>query len=510
MSSHLTWGGNPGAPELISVLLRQNWERPLAEADFLGVGNKNLLNWEGRCIAWNAELLPARTSERMSWEFLAQSSTPSQSVRRVFAILNASEKTLAGFGVFDVEGRSRCHLLPGKYIASTGFGEGRMETPFEAEKSAPPQTPVRLRETGRAILVPGPEQGISPGDLVRIGRTPLRDSSILFSDASIAQSLSPDLYMPTASASENLGVSEYLFTTLFVGNSPITLNLDEGSYKFAIFSRQSGKQCLIETQVQKEAPQYLRCETKSHVEPNSFSNHTRLDITHLDPTVMPIWQESGLLAHHHTEFPNLPRSAENEFSLGDIFLPRMLDASSISDANNLCISVINGFENTKRPVAGTGEKQLHAGATPFFIATTSPFESSSPEKMIDGYYALSNGADIEFSGGSNETLWPPLSQQRLRAILRIPMGNNSTQFSIFVNGKEFRRVSLNRGNTHENARLVIDETISKREDFQLATCTWGRTPLPEFLTGARDSLPLLITRPVCIDADGDGRCTIQE
>jgi hypothetical protein len=346
--------------------------------------------------------------------------------------------------------------------------------------------------------------------MVRVGRTPLPDSTLLFPDASLARNIDSDLFKPVRSTEENDGVSEFLTTTLFVGETPLILDLEEGFYHFALFSGTTSKQCLTKTSVQKEATQYLRCESSESTPINDTLSNTKIDATSLDAATYQEWETSGLPKRHHTRFLSLPVSEKNRFALGHMLFPRTFDAEGILDAETTCRSALDAFAENKHPLAGTGEEKLASGTTPFWVNTASQFPLEKNERLSDVFYFLTNGANITFSGITDGLLWPPLSQQRLRAALKIPLGNNTNQLSIFVNGREHRRLTLQKESAWVYSRVIIDEPIAKRDDFTLSICAWGRTPLPEFIIGTRDVLPLLVTRPVCVDADGDGRCNIQQ
>ncbi len=509
------WGNNSNATAVLSVLLRDGTERPLAEADFLQSAGKSVAEWEGRCSVWGTSGASGTAPQNGAFseiEFEAGLEKSSLSVRRVFALLRAPEKTLVGFGVFGSDGKARCSLSQGSYVASSGFGEARVETSFEVSHKNGIAEKVRIliRETGRVVIVPGAEQGILPGDMLRLGRAPLRDSTILFPETSISKIIGFDLFRSVESASENLGVSEYLATTLFVGKSPVLIDLDEGSYRFAIFSKISGRQCLVDAEIRKDAAQYLRC-PRSDLDETALSLHrSRIDATYLNPETYQAYQNSGVLALQQSRFSTLQLSGEKTFSSGNIIFPRALDADGTSDPESACHSILETFDDAHRPVAGTGEKSLGNGATPFWVSTVSQFSLDTDERIVDANYFLTNGTDIEFSGVIDGPLWPPLSQQRVRAILRIPLGNPTSVVSIIVNGKELRKLAIPRTENWDATRFVIDQTLMFREDFRMAICAWGNIPLPEFITGTKGAIPLLVTRPVCVDVDGDGRCGVQQ
>ncbi len=510
--SSRSWGNVANGTSALTSLFHTKPQHPFTDADLLGRNNKTLREWEGRCELSPAKTMAADQDKSLVVEFQAILSQPSRAKGRLFAILLPEEKNILGYGVFDSEGKAHCAFPVGSYIASTGFGDSRVETHFEipSHTAQPKPISLRMRETGRVILVPGKEQGISPGDMIRIGRTPLTDSTLLFPDASLARSIDSDLFKPVQSTQENGGVSEYLTTTFFMGENPLTIDLEEGFYHFALYSSTTGKQCLMKTSLQKEAAQYLRCEASEFSLLNDIATNTKIDATFLDAITREKWEKSGLLAKHNTRFIGLPTSEQNTFSLGHVLFSRTFDAEGILDAETACNSTLNSFSENKRPLAGTGEEKFASGATPFWITTASQFRLQSDESLTEGFYFLSNGSSITFSGITDGLLWPPLSQQRLRAVFKIPIGNSTNQMAIFINGKEHRRLAFAKESTWTYSRIVIDEPITKREDFTLAICAWGRTPLPEFVIGTRDILPLLVTRPVCVDADGDGRCNIPQ
>jgi hypothetical protein len=496
-----TVGDLPAGPGVLSSFLLDDLNRPVMESDLLHWHGQPILDLVGKCHRLDG--LAATPVARVA-RIEADLPRPEQAARRVFFILPQQGTEIVGFGILDDQGRAVCPLLSEKDVLSTSSGEARVETavvfPQSALGNSEPVFKLRVRRTGRVLLTPQLRQNFYPGDMLRIGRKPLPDGSLLFSDAPIARVLGGDIFRRVAGAGDNLGVSEYLATTLFLGNQTLQLELDEGIYRFAVLHSGHGGNCISEVEVRYGSLVDLSCGERTMVGVDSPA--LQLDATFPEGSLRGAWESSEILRSRGV---SLLKKLDTD--LGS-YSGLVLDAEGTRDPEGFCRNAIASFRKSNLLLAGTGERLWGLGATPFVTMAESLAPIETLAQLQNSFYFVSNGAQVDFVGASSSLLWPVPPQQKIRTTIRIPSGNDTGVLAFFVNGKELRRMSIPRSSWLESSRFVFDESLPRREDYDFSLCAWGNIPLPEFITGTSGVLPLLVSRPVCIDADGDGRCQI--
>ncbi len=496
-----TVGDVPAGPGVLSSFLLDDLNRPVMESDLLHWHGQPILDLVGKCHRLDGlSTTPVARVARIE----ADLSQPELASRRVFFILPQQGTEIVGFGILDDQGRAVCSLLSEKDVLSTSSGEARVETavvfPLNGLGNSEPVLKLRVRRTGRVLVSPRLQQNLYPGDMLRIGRKPLMDGSLLFAEAPIARVLSGDFFRRVAGAGDNLGVSEYLTTTLFLGNQPLQLELDEGLYRFAVLHSGHGGICVSEVEVRSGSSVELSCGERATV--GVDSPISQFDATLPEGSLRGAWEGSEILRLRGVSL--LKKSDAYSGGRSDL----VLDAEGTRDPEGFCRNAITSFRKSNLLWAGTGERLWGLGATPFVTTIQSLAPIETLEQLQNSFYFVSNGAQVDFAGASSSLLWPVPAQQKIRATVKIPGGNDTGVLAFFVNGKELRRISIPRSSWLEPSRFLFDEFLPRREDYDFSLCAWGNIPLPEFITGTSGVLPLLVSRPVCVDADGDGRCQI--
>jgi hypothetical protein len=497
-------GDGQSSPGALTAFASDAPRGTVSEADLFHWHQQPIGDLAGRCRRLDGiQPSPAVRTVRLE----ADLPRPEESAGKVFFVLPTAGKEVLGFGVFDDNGVAECLLRPEQESISTSSGEARVETlvtilpknalaGFEVLK-------VRVRRKGQLVVAAGAEQGIFVGDMIRIGRLPMIDGSLLYSDAVISRELNSDLFKSVVVVGENLGVTEYLVPTLFVGRNPLEIDLDEGTYKLAILRSGRGDTCVTEVEVRSERATFAACEVDTQAAPEVYAEE--LDATNLSGPMRDAWESSEIMKLKGVRF--LRRKEFLPPDLSANFVP-MLDAEGTIDPEGFCQNAIKSFKNFRLVLAGTGERLLGRGATPFLTLTRGASNIESEEMLQNAFYTISNGVSAEFVGASPSLLWPLPAQQKVRAYLNIPRGNATNVAAFYVNGRERKRVAVPRSSRFDAAKFLFEYYVPSREDYEFSVCAWGMLPLPEFITGTRRALPLFVSRSVCVDVDGDGRCQI--
>lgn len=258
--------GSPVYWQPIIIPLRENMT--LTDRDFiLGVSDKYgaidaTLPQNGQCTLLSASS-PSTSSELVDAEIeiAPDKKSSNNSEGSMFFLHDAGSRSVQGFGFFDSQGRARCRLPKGIWYVSTGFGEARTHKTLSTQTT---NGKVQLQQHSRASLTIRPDRDtkLRFGDIIRIGKLrPMPPVSQEVNSLPEVPLLVPDdLYRPVSTPSENLGVREYLVTSIFIQRPEFKINLEPGQYTIGLWRRGEMYKCSSRVLIQPGEESILACD----------------------------------------------------------------------------------------------------------------------------------------------------------------------------------------------------------------------------------------------------------
>ncbi|WP_186646872.1 hypothetical protein [Fluviispira vulneris] len=519
---------------------------------------------EGSCSFINDPLNEEKNSQKGPLKlvnFSSDSADPSKDAGEVFFLLNS--ETLRPFAILklNIYGQAKCFISQKNYRISTGFGQLRNEK--DALPNASLQS-VPFSENSYLSIVPQRVDGIYAGDIIRIGRslsanvwTNLKDK---YNEGGffIATKINNDLYLSGNFQSKKMGVDEYMQTSILIGNTPFKVKLETSTYQIAIF-RKNKMVCLKSVELKPDEDYDFTCfPNEGQTEDDIFENEGQN--FYFDPTFYPFsildsihfqqwafsfpnnflvtsplnkrndYYKEEEQSNYQKEFQFIFQNSSNKLtsilrkiynvlnfdklnkqSLEQYYLGvnSIISSNYISSVQNYPKDIdINGI-----PLGAVGEKNLAHGAVPFSV-----FTKFTKQNLGEDFLSMSN---VQASNGTLIKIFEPLPitnnggvltsfiQQRFRFRIVIPPWNSTNIVEMYINGKIHRRWILDRGDISKAYSQSIEDVTNEKGSFSVRWIAWGEDYLPDFLTGSKNTLPLMITRDYCIDTLGDGICHME-
>lgn len=581
-------GGRPRGP-LWRTLLLPLQDVPLGEDSFLlGYlrefgGDFAKAPLPGQCVRTEAvqadqsktrraDAILQRTFQLSRWAadgtatpaaFASSFLTPSQ---LLFVVLEEETGALLALGRFAENGTASCALPRVRLAVSTGFGQARSETSVPEGATETTLAPV---ERGRLRIDPSAlaDRISLEGTLLRIGReTRALQGNSQTANLRLPLPLDGDLFKSIPNPSENFGAKEIFQSTILIGSSSFSLNLEPGDY-VATLSRPGGALvCVARIAIRNDAQSLLTCPRPENSAESGQSNvffgnpssaqgfsadtaEALVDATFFPPRLLASdqfrqWMTAAGLTH--ALLPDKPTdlntASRTPSRLDYVFAPlpgpladlgpsgpysgwfgtiesftevlrsqeaRVLLAPELLEGERKISTFLQNTDHTILPLGGMGEEGLGGRTTPFLLTTRFRFPRSQGFVPDASEILVSNGIDIEWTEPSlSEGAFPlrmPL-QQRFRARVRIPPGYRPDYAELYVNSNLFKRWYIAREEVDSWETFLIDERIDLSEDFFIALSVWGQTFLPELTFGSSTTPALAFTRSYCIDANENGIC----
>lgn len=467
----------------------------------------------------------------------------------------ATNKSIA-IGIFDSNGHSECHFNQKTMSLSTGMGLLRQDSVYN--------TQLQILEAiaapfGRLTINPELKKGISPGQILRLGRFESVNKTLSENlyHVNNAARINSELFAKSAKPSENLGLAEYLKTSILISDSAFSVNLEVGKYIAFVTSSNFNDWCTIAFEITENKTQNLECQklSESKIQAENYSNQTTkqenmflnsYDITILPTTLLKdesfsnwlqFWNKSNLIlpqlsSDHFKNFqPALPLDFAEYYpkikKYGTLFTslkPELFSANTQLDAVRIFDSkyyvgpnfrveeFYRNNDNKIFPLMGTSESSIQNDIVPFLAQSRFIFHPDAEKSIQNAIQYSTNGTAIEWLEPllSYETSLPlrmPL-QQRFRFRINIPAWNPTQYVDLYINGEFFKRWILNRGDISIPMSEVIEERIDRKADFDLGLLAWGTAFLPEFIYGSAQLTPIALTRQYCVDANENGLCEV--
>lgn len=493
---------------------------------------------------------------------------------QLFLIHEQVSRFVRAIGFWNDEGRAICSLPIGRWFLSTGFGEARTHKPFVVSSNRENKVSLRALPRARLIIRPGRDTGLNFGDLMRIGRirTPQPAAQSADQLPEVPLLIQDDLIRPTMTPSENSGVREYLFTSLFLHRPEFTLPIEPGEYSIGLWRDGQMKPCVTRIVIQPTDVAVLACDPEftrptqnagplaNSIDGQSlaFSDSSNRSFV-FDGSFLPsrlvnnnslrAWMAKNgvnrflragrsldsqqlqiqfLLQPFLQAFPSdsvippegpfigdfrINQKSEFDEQLGRSPFVRLLHAQSGLNLDSLFARVFkSNFSNTI-PLAGISERGLLEGVVPLTFRTTLRTSESRKIRTEETEAFVSNGAQIDWIDPTPTVSGTPLRlgpQQRVRMRLKVPPEDTTEFFTMFVNGERYKQWSVPLSQYRNMTRtLEIDEKITQSNDFYLGFASWGKTYLPEFMFGVRQLPAIGFTRNYCIDVNENAVCDRQ-
>lgn len=537
----------------------------LRGADFLfgywsGANNPILIPEPGICrVIENSddELLPKGPLKLVN--FVSNHINPEENSKELVVLLSPlNQKPFAMIRLND-EGIASCFIALKKYKVSVGYGQNRKEIMVDGSETI---IKVPFIENSFLKIAPKIENGIKEGDTLRIGRRMINDNIINFNSYNNDNLIIPtyiegDLFIEGNLQSKNMGVDEYLKTSIFIGKKPFTIKLEPSLYTFAIL-RKNKLICLQNVNLKTFDILELSCEKNQQDEIdindntiNYFFDASIMPSNLIDSKPFQDWSFASpnyFLLTSPNYYEDTIYKKEDEIVSGKKFnliyqnsktkLPNYLPEiynmfenfnSQNNDFNNIYLgvkskvtseylSLLRNSFNKKYflgiPLGGAGDGENEN----YFV----PYSSFTKIMSIVNVKGLIQKSNIQASNGALFYLFEPLPvpqnhglltnyvQQRFRLRITIPSWNSTNIVEMYINGNMHRRWILDRGNISKPYSISIEDEMSESKAFTVHWLAWGADFLPDFLTGVKNTLPLAITRDFCIDIVGDGTCHVEQ
>jgi hypothetical protein len=487
----------------------------------------------------------------------------------LFTVLDPKTSQWEAVGRLNEAGESVCELPEKEWLLSVGTGMARQETEI------PPQ--VRefsfvTEEPGQLRVLPGFTESPSEGTLLRLGRIqkPIQASAGKalslddWQNLSIPTQVAGDLFRPLSSPSENFTAREVFHSTLLLGESAFTLNLQPGDY-VAVGVKPGGERtCLAFFTIQSGHVKRLQCESDKNSAPKDAVPmvSARFDAT-LFPTSLRSkvpwlrWMQKAGFTHILEAEPKAFGKLETE-PVEAHFTPlavteaneEVREEASEENSNfnaehshTLWLGPLSNYTNATRaqmarvfsaretlegeeriaqffkksdasilPLAGTGETNLSERVTPFLLTTQTAREGqtvANSAALETREWSLSNGPQWSLKEpevGANALLLRPSLQKRVRAELRHTAEQKLDHAEIWVDGVLIRRLAVPPAEGKGVQVFSIEEKVEKEQDFTLSFSAWSHSFLPELIYGGSTESPFALTRIYCVDANENGIC----
>jgi len=529
------------------------------------------LNTSSTAIPLNSASVPSLTNVSME---LRDASGQSQLGARgqLFFIHDQPTRAVRAIGFFDDQGQAQCQIPQGRWFVSTGFGDARGHKIFSTTTGKDVRVQIRHHQRARITIKAGKDTGIQFGDLMRIGRLTALQPTPQEADQlpEVALQVQEDLFRSVLTPSENLGIREYLFTSLIVQRREFSIQLDPGEYAISLWRNGGMYRCAARLIVNPKEDSLLACEpgmvtarlSEKNLPGNELSNSSSAAMTSLvfDGSFMPsrligqssfrawmaksgvsrilragrtvdtqqqqiqfllqpLMQDFSATTIQRPEGPyvgdfRLTQRSDTDERMGRANFARLLIAQSGMNIDSVLARVFdsNNFSQTI-PIAGTSERGLLEGVVPLTFRTVLK-SSGSRSFRTDGAETLAtNGSLIEWleplpaASGAPMKLGP---QQHIRLRLLIPPEDTTDNFGMFINGERFKQWTVNRNQSKSTYRTIeIDEKVNMQSDFFIAFAAWGQNYLPEFMYGVRQLPALAFTRIYCVDINENAICDRQ-
>ena len=547
------------------ILPNENW-LSLRESDFLvgywnGLNNPILTPEPGICRTMedsDVDSLPKGPLKLVY--FTSDRINPEQDEKELFFLLSPSGQKPFAMVRLNADGKASCFISLKSYNISTGYGQYRKEIQVNGNET---NIKVAFPENTFIKIDPKVTNGINEGDILRIGRS-ISEQGITALNANynegnylIPSKIDGDLFVSGNFGTKNMGVDEYLKTSILIGKKPFEIQLEPSIYTFAVL-RKNKLICLKKADLKEFEIFELSCPQpqKEDIEFEDETKNYYFDASVLPSSIIDTKQFQEWAFNTPNYFlltsPNYYQDffykKEEELSLikqfsfvyqnSDTKLPRYLpqiysaiapsditksDLTQLyfgvtSDVNSNYISSLRNNPQNRYylgiPLGGPGEQNIANNAVPF-----SSFTKLTHIVPTQDFLKMSN---IQASNGALFYLFEPLTlphnegllssyvQQRFRLRIMIPAWNSTNVVEMFVNGKIHRRWILDRGDISKPYSKSFEEGMSESKAFTVRWAAWGPDFLSDFLTGTKSTLPFAITRDYCIDTVGDGICHVEQ
>lgn len=496
-------------------------------------------------------------------QFISDGVSPHQDEKKLFFLLNPVNHKPFAMVKMNSEGKASCFISLKSYFISTGYGQLRKEMQVDGKET---KVKIPFSESVYIKIDPKLINGISSGDILRIGRS-LSDHGITkltenFNEGNslIPSRISGDLFVNGNFATSNMGVQEFLNTSVLIGKTPFELQLEPSLYTFVII-RKNKLVCQKSVELKDNEIFELVCPEIEDKDEIVFENETNtyfFDATIFPSTIIEsrefqewMFSKNNFLLSSPSYFQDYVFRKEGEietqkmFNL--VFLNPFDNIPSIFSINN-SFSVISQIKEINKndfnkiylgvtsntsskyisllrdnsqnfpflgiPLGGSGEQGIANNAVPFSsftklvrIVPRSDFLKYSNVQASNGtLFYLFEPLTIP----SNEGLLSSYIQQKFRLRVVAPPWNSTNVVEMYINGKIRRRWILDRGDVSKPFSMSFEESISETNAFTVRWAAWGEDFLPNFLTGTKNTLPFAITRDFCIDNIGDGICHVEQ
>jgi hypothetical protein len=547
------------------ILPNESWIS-LHESDFLigywnGGNNPILAPEPGICRILedsNVDSLPKGPMKLVY--FTSDRINPEQDEKELFFLLSPSGQKPFAMVRLNADGKASCFISLKSYNISTGYGQYRKEIQVDGGET---NVKVPFPENTYIKIDPKVTNGINEGDTLRIGRSISEHGiSTLKSNYNEGNFLIPtkiegDLFVSGNFESKNMGVDEYLKTSILVGKKPFEIQLEPSSYTFAVL-RKNKLICLKNVNLKESEIYELSCpkiqkddidfedETKNYyfdasIFPSSiietkqfqdwaFSSPNYFLLTspnYYQDYIYKKEEELNLIKQFSFMYQNsktkLVRYLPNTYT---VIAPSDIKKSDLTQlylgvTSNITSSYISSLRNNSAnhyylgiPLGGTGEQNIANNAVPFSsftklirIVPTQDFLKMSNVQASNGvlFYLFE-----PLTLPQNEGLLSSYVQQRFRLRIMIPAWNSTNVVEMYINGKIHRRWILDRGDISKPYAKSFEEGMSETKAFTVRWVAWGEDFLSDFLTGTKNTLPFAMTRDYCIDTVGDGICHVEQ
>ena len=433
----------------------------------------------------------------------------------IFLLLNFDDLSPYAILRFNRLGESQCNLPKSSYYLSYKYGSFRKDFPINTEDKS--LIKVDYNKKGVLNITPSFTMNVVNGDLIRIGRKIQTENKLIdMKENSIPIQIENDLYRPSNSMSQKMGVDEILQTTILVGNNPFHIRLNQGQYSIAIL-RKNNLVCIKEVEIEENKAEDLFCPKGNNLnmEQQILSNNN-LNIS-FDTTFYPerLNQNSAFqkwfIPNENFIMPNrikdtreslAEKNQNNHFTF--LFQPSL--NSETRELNQNFNFKIND-KNSPYPIFGTDLKNIVNGAIPY-----SSFTSIQLPPPLNYQTLFSSNSIINSTNGVNIKLFEPILnqdgmlsssfEQRFRFWIYIPSWNSTNVIEMDVDGKLYRRWILDRGDVSLPFSTTLSEKTNEKKQFHVQFFSWGQEPLPDFLYGTEGQMPFSRTQNYTVTMTG--------
>ncbi len=530
-----------------------------------------LLNISSTPIPLNNASIPSLTNVSMELRD-AFGQTQIGARGQLFFIHDQATRAVRAIGFFDEQGQAQCQIPQGRWFVSTGFGEARGHKIFSTTAGKDVRVQIRHHQRARITIRAGKDTGIQVGDLMRIGRLTASQAAAQEADQlpEVPLQVQEDLFRPVLTPSENLGVREYLFTSLIIQRREFSIQLDPGEYTIGLWRNGGMYRCAGRLIVNSKEDSLLACDpgmvtarlSEKNQPVNELSNSSSSAMTSLvfDGSFMPsrligqssfrawmaksgvsrilragrtvdtqqqqiqfllqpLMQDFSATTIQRPEGPyvgdfRLTQRSDTDEKMGRANFARLLIAQSGMNIDSVLARVFDSSHFSQTiPIAGTSERGLLEGVVPLTFRTVLKSSGSRSFRTEGAETLATNGSLIEWLEPLPAASGAPLKlgpQQHIRMRLLVPPEDTTENFGMFINGERFKQWSVNRNQSKSSYRSIeIDEKINMQSDFFVAFASWGQNYLPEFMYGVRQLPALAFTRIYCVDINENAICDRQ-